>query len=392
MNHEAIAIPVVDETNPQHDSRIKGLQQAVQTLGSDRIMSSDRTMVQLDSRWTTFRHSSHLQDWLLGEDSSKAYLQINYRSQTLDVETVNDNQLNLHFYPTIEAYGIEIECYSGWEHKEIAEAIREEGISAYPYGEDPPHQAWVIKPDWTVEPEGQWICAEAQSPVLAPKEVDHHVHTVCDVLHDIGAKIDETCGLHVHVSDRYLGATEKAAIAWQYIRNETAIDSLMDPIRRKSRNDFTQGWTDKHRHEYRNMLENAHDIEDIISIVNPNGRRYKLNFRTVEDNLHTVEFRQHHGTTNSEDIIQWKDFITALCKYSINQKFKGTMNPESTHSLIENLSNYIPIHNKDRFIKFFLNRRDTYITDNRETLQDMLCKSQPATQPQEPPYYNATYA
>ena len=375
---------------PNLETRFASFSQAVRGIGVEQVVQAKFTMVNIADRWTKYVHTNEVQEWLIGNTPDGAELNVDHKSQTINLTTHVDPNIQpslpfFHeaFHPLIAAYGIEIECFSGWTHSEVAETIREYDVPA----NDLPlieNNEWRVEPDLTIQPQGNWEAAEVKSPILAPEEVDDQVESVCSALHELAAKTDLTCGLHIHVSDRYLGANDKAKIAWQWIRNESTIDRLMTPIRRKNKNDHTSGWSDLLKSgnlsEMREELSHITDEEILIATVNPTGRRYKVNFRTTTGDAgppkQTVEFRQHHGTVDAEDIVQWKDFLTAFCEYSVDTGFSENISPDPLPNLLQILAMYLPEEKQGSFIDFFTYRSETIGQDTNETLKDNLCNEE----------------
>lgn len=380
---QRIPIEVIDDS-PRN--RVIAVCEGVAAIGSSQASNTYRTLINRNKEWHNYKHSTALQDWLKGEQEGKEIdLEVDHDNCTIGIaRTQSEYQLSLPYIAPIDAYGIEIECFSRYAHSSIARHMSSYGVptTTYPYIKK---DTWVVKEDQTIGPDaGYYEGAEIQSPVLKPEIVDLDIDMVCDALWEIHADVNVTCGLHVHISDRYLSTTDKAKLAWQAIRNERTIDSLHMPVRRDSRNEFTAGWSDKNGllrggsiADMRKDLKSVSEYEQLISVVNPAGRRYKVNFRTLESDLPTVEFRQHHGTIEAEDIIQWKNFVSCFTQYSINTGFEDKTDPDDLLELLANLSDYLPEDDKMPFIRFFLKRQDQVRVDNGETLGDSINEEPP---------------
>ena len=164
----------------------------------------------------------------------------------------------------------------------------------------------------------------------------------------------------------------RSKIAYQFIRNEYAIDKLMPHSRRKNNNSFCEGWgTDLNF--YHNRLKDKTSRTEIREIVNPHGRYKKLNMQTPYT---TIESRQHSGTTNYKKIVHWKDFVVGMCDYAIKEPFSDLQEPDRVEDLIDNVSKQLPEDKQEGFKSFFNQRHELfqgregeeneYETDNEE--------------------------
>lgn len=58
---------------------------------------------------------------------------------------------------------------------------------------------------------------------------------------------------------------------------------------------------------------------DLPKVTNPDFRHYyKYNFMTLLSETPTIEFRQHEGTINAEEIIRWVKFVSGLVDLAHN--------------------------------------------------------------------------
>jgi len=97
-------------------------------------------------------------------------------------------------------YGIEIETCRN-SVSTVQSALNDNGI-----------KGCLVKPDGTPS-----VDAEIVLPPIALCQVGkEYLESVCRVLSDIGCRINQSCGLHVHVSNAPLADTTHAARFNQY--------------------------------------------------------------------------------------------------------------------------------------------------------------------------------
>ena len=254
----------------------------------------------------------------------------------------------LPWVPSIETFGVEIEVISKGTRERIANEISHYGFAAQSRDNaapDHPYDRWYVKRDTTISHEAGYTPAELVSPILDESTIDANIEVACEVLEHTESKVNESCGLHIHLSDKWLGLEEKKRIAWNYIKNEETIDLLILPNRRESKNMTCQGWKNKdkdpweHTKDYQDDIAKAQDTEVLRAIVNPKGRYYKLNLAPHEKQ--TIEFRQHHGTVEAEDILMWKKFVTAFVQYSITKPVSGGLSKEQLPNMLESFAEHV---------------------------------------------------
>lgn len=260
-------------------------------------------------------------------------------------------QMNLPYVPCIETYGVEIECISKGTRERIANEISHYGFAAQSRenaAPDHPYDQWYVKRDMTISFKKPYQPAELVSPILEADKVEENIEVACEVLEHCEATANTSCGLHIHVGDKHLGLEHQKRIAWQYVRNEETIDTLIIPNRRGSHNKTCKGWwedwDDTGREPYRDTEQYQEEIATAPSkavlrrIVNANGKYYKVNLSPHEKD--TLEFRQHHGTVDAESILMWKSFVTAFCMYAITEPVSGTLFHDKLPQLLEKMESH----------------------------------------------------
>lgn len=218
-------------------------------------------------------------------------------------------------------FGIEIEClvpgrvrdFPGYELVRrvatgLAQAIETAGVGCYFAGYNHQRPAtWKIVTDSSISSTAGYIGLEIVSPPLNDATLAQ-VDTVCQVLIAAGAKVNRSCGLHVHIGARALTINTLKKLAYLYHDHEDAIDSVMPPSRRSGNNTYCaplKGGTNFER------LAEARFPQDIAYAIRSGGRYVKLNY--VAFGRHgTVEFRQHSGTVDPIKITKWVFFCSRL--------------------------------------------------------------------------------
>lgn len=126
-----------------------------------------------------------------------------------------------------------------------------------------------------------------------------------------GAKVNKSCGVHVHLDASDLQLEHWKNLYINYIGLERLIDEWMPVSRRANNNIYCKSFDGC---DIAN-IESANNLEEIeIGTTNQN-RYFKLNTRSFW--VHgTVEFRQHGGTIDFEKISNWVYFLARLVDYS----------------------------------------------------------------------------
>jgi Putative amidoligase enzyme len=170
----------------------------------------------------------------------------------------------------------------------------------------------------------------------APASGDKFVQEIteiCNALKEQKGKIDDRCGLHVHVEARNFDYYDLRKLIFFYAKVE---DSLFSIVRRGRRNsDYCHPCgerlvRDLERHRApkdnrKKVLENVYGREVNVSAV----RRERRNpARYAALNLHsvlyrgTVENRMHHGTIDRNTIVNWGLLWAAILDFVYNNTEK----------------------------------------------------------------------
>lgn len=214
--------------------------------------------------------------------------------------------------PFAYTFGVEIECLCN--RNSVERGLIDTGVSynwlGY-YAHTNGNSTFDFKTDSSLSPDRNTTYGnnpiEMVSPVLSSEGGLSRLEKACGVLNATGAQVNKTCGLHVHISCADFTDDQFCNCFENYQKLETLIDSWMAPSRR--------GDTNTYCHTIRNYNFSRCTTPADVQRVMGNDRYHKLNPMSWSSH-HTVEFRQHHGTTNFTKISHWVKFCAALVGWS----------------------------------------------------------------------------
>lgn len=237
----------------------------------------------------------------------------------------------LSFEPTAfnRKFGIEIEAY-GITRAVLAQKLRNAGIECYTEGYN--HNTrnhWKVVTDGSLN--GQ-DCFELVSPILEGESGIEQVRKVCEVLETNHAKINKSCGLHIHFDATNIATKQVKNILLNYGAYEDQIDNFLPLSRRGNQNTYCKSVKGKEQ-----QIKSATTINKLASIFS--SRYYKVNLQSyIRHN--TIEFRQHSGTVEFEKISNWILFLHNLVEYSVNKEVTVS-DPKLSDFNQEHIVNYI---------------------------------------------------
>ena len=148
---------------------------------------------------------------------------------------------------------------------------------------------------------------ECVTPVLKGRNGLSSLKNACATLNAVGAKVNKSTGLHVHIGAKDLTGEQYVSVFVNYQMLETLIDSFMAGSRRANNNTYCMTLRGK-------RLANCHTQEDVCNAFG-NDRYYKVNACSWSRHR-TIEFRQHQGSTDYEKISNWISFCAKLVVWS----------------------------------------------------------------------------
>lgn len=206
--------------------------------------------------------------------------------------------------------GVEIECF-GLNKEAAIRAIEARGLKAYETGYNHNDSKTHYKLGYDGSINGPLPC-EVVSPILKNLK---SLKEVCEVINEAGAKVNSSCGLHVH-----FGAEKFTIQQWlRIIRNYTAIEAIIDSFMPESRRGNNNRYCKSLAVVARNIRQEG--VVDMWGLKRAfdNDRYYKVNVMSYI-NHKTIEFRQHSGTTDYTKIKNWIDFLTAFLTWSLKHE------------------------------------------------------------------------
>lgn len=211
-------------------------------------------------------------------------------------------------------FGIEIEV-ANVNQNDVADALSRAGIAcaAEQYNHRTrPH--WKITTDSSIQSDNGRAC-EIVSPILTPnRQTFEQISQICTIIKSIGGKVNSSCGFHVHVDCRGINDPDFWRLLLSfYSTEEDQIDSLMLPGRRGNDNRYCQSNKLRDGDNWTGLWRTDLDRENsrLQNFLGGQERYRKLNFASFVRHG-TVEFRQFHGTLNSEEILNWVGFCLTL--------------------------------------------------------------------------------
>ncbi|MCF0235620.1 MAG: amidoligase family protein [Bacteroidaceae bacterium] len=203
-------------------------------------------------------------------------------------------------------FGVEIEAY-GCSRTRLAQELRAAGIETQVEGYNhSTRRHWKVVTDSSLDGEQTF---ELVSPILRGEEGLKELRKVCYVLDYLDIKVNGSCGLHIHMEAIDFDIQTWRNLVLNYLSLERTIDSFMPASRKGNR--FCrplQGSINAQR------VERAQSLDELRGIFH-NTRYYKLNLEAF-DRHHTVEFRQHSGTTNFTKMEHWIRFLNGMINFA----------------------------------------------------------------------------
>jgi len=204
-------------------------------------------------------------------------------------------------------FGVEIEC--GVSSSTFIDYCRQFGVYCRPegYNHDDHHDGRTFK----LVRDGS-LCItnaiECVSPVLNGKPQGFKaLQSCCKALHAAGASVNKSCGLHIHIGCADMTDAQYVNVFKNYKALEAVIDSFMAESRRCNNSRWCASLSD---HVFDNCTTPAQ-----VSYVLRHDRYHKVNAESWHRH-HTIEFRQHQGTTDYRKIAAWARFCAKLVEYS----------------------------------------------------------------------------
>lgn len=208
----------------------------------------------------------------------------------------------------VRRFGVEIECV-GIDHYAAALALENARIPAAAEGWN--HVvAWDY---WKCTTDGSLSSMRSCEVVSPPLTSTDEVRTVLKALSAAGARINRSCGFHVHHEVTDLTGDQMASLLWMFHDNQETMDTLVAPSRRVRSNylgPLNRGEVSSYATTF-SQLPNDEDHDAKVRWAQGRGIGGHGPSRYRHLNVHaygcygTIEFRQHQGTLNARKAIEW---------------------------------------------------------------------------------------
>jgi hypothetical protein len=220
-------------------------------------------------------------------------------------------------------FGVEIECFVR-DPQLVLAAVQAQGIAALICNND--HRTntkWKLVHDASIRPTPGHRALELISPILKGQAGLEAVIKVCAALAQVDAKINQSCGLHVHCGANNASVTQLKNLAKLFCLYELQFDELV-PVSRRANNAFIYAKSNLQFvggiDEAFRKLDRAHAVRTVATVMNGGYdtsthytqlRYYKLNMQSLASHG-TVEFRQHSGSVDGAKITAWVRLVTGF--------------------------------------------------------------------------------
>lgn len=222
--------------------------------------------------------------------------------------------------------GAEIEFF-GVHYTKVVDALTKKGISVSYEGYT--HRVttgWKLVTDVSVTSTNTGLSKglELVSPILYGDDGLDQLQVVMETLNSIGAKVDRSCGLHIHHDVADYDVENFVSLHNLYFNYQKGINSVVPQSRRTSaRNTYCKPLPKSDL----TYIQNASSISQVASWI---GTRYVVLNAQSYVKYGTIEFRQHSGTVEFEKLEAWIVLTHCMVNYCRNNKVTLNSTNEGT--------------------------------------------------------------
>lgn len=174
--------------------------------------------------------------------------------------------------------------------------------------------AWKVVYDSSISSNYGWDGCELVSP---PSTDFEQIKTVCEIMKKVRAKVNSSCGFHVHHEIKELKRKQIMRIYNFYNKYEKYINYFHKASRDDNR--YSQSI-----YEIIDRVNSCETKSELLSRIAGRGRGgYYNNVRYYKINLRsfiyygTIEFRHHGGTVKFDDIYSWVNFTHKIIERAL---------------------------------------------------------------------------
>ena len=233
-------------------------------------------------------------------------------------------------------FGVEIEacnCTRERLARELTAAGINVQVEGYNHTDHTDH--WKLVTDSSLSGNNTF---ELVSPILHGEQGLEELEKVCWVLDLCNAKVNDTCGLHVHMDAAEFDLATWKNLILTYKRLEGVIDNFMPRSRRN--NHYCKTLTAITE----NSIKHARNIGELRAAFFHN-RYHKVNLEAYARHR-TVEFRQHGGSTNFTKMSAWIHFLAKMITFAKQGKVQAGTTLQNIPFLTESEKLYLKIRTK----------------------------------------------
>lgn len=233
-------------------------------------------------------------------------------------------------------FGVEIEacnCTRERLARELTAAGINVQVEGYNHTDHTDH--WKLVTDSSLSGNNTF---ELVSPILHGEQGLEELEKVCWVLDLCNAKVNDTCGLHVHMDAAEFDLSTWKNLILTYKRLEGVIDNFMPHSRRN--NHYCKALTAITE----NSIKHARNIGELRAAFFHN-RYHKVNLEAYARHR-TVEFRQHGGSTNFTKMSAWIHFLAKMITFAKQGQVNTGTTLQNIPFLTESEKLYLKIRTK----------------------------------------------
>ncbi len=229
-------------------------------------------------------------------------------------------------------FGIEIECI-GLNTHQAARALQTNGYACANEG-----YTHNVMRTWKVVTDGSLSsrngACEVVSPPLRGNDGLNEIRSVMKVLRDAGARVNVSCGMHIHIGVDSLTRTQQANLIKAHQRFQPAWDALLTERR------VADGrWASRRNVTNADRLaEQWETSTDVRTLSRQTNRYHALNINSFYK-YGTFEFRLHHGSLNGKNATAWIALHLAFISAVINDA-EGMTRPLIDNIVENELANF----------------------------------------------------